>query len=121
MSKSHTRLLLALALTAAGVAPAMAGMNGTESMSRMERPRAVQSNSQQSQWVSARVKSANVAARKITVAHAAIKSIGMPPMTMTFAVADATQLASLKKGDRVEIQVADLEGAATIVNFRTQR
>lgn len=121
MSKSKTHMILALSLTLAGVAPAMAGWNGTESMLHNERARAAQLNLQQSAWVSAQVKSANVSARKITVSHAAIKSIGMPAMTMTFAVADEMQLESLKKGDQVEIQVSNLAGVAKVVDLRTQR
>jgi Cu/Ag efflux protein CusF len=96
----------------------MAGMNGTDSMLRMEQARTVQSNSQQSPWISAQVKRTNVPAQKITVSHAAIKSIGMPAMMMTFTVADQARLATLKRGDRVDIQAADLASAATVVNFR---
>ena len=44
----------------------------------------------------------------------------MPAMTMTFAVADTTHLAMLKKGDRVDIQVAEIAGAPKVVNFRMQ-
>jgi Cu/Ag efflux protein CusF len=114
MSKFHTRLLLALALTAAGAAPAMAGMNGTDWLNRMEQMRPVQANSQQP-WVSAQVKSANLRGGKITVTHAAIGSIGMPAMTMTFGV--AKHVAAVKKGDQISVQLAN-RGAWQVVNYR---
>jgi Cu/Ag efflux protein CusF len=115
MSKFHTRLLLALALTAAGAAPAMAQANGTDWLNRMERMRPVQANSQQP-WVSAQVKSANLRSGKITVTHAAIGNIGMPAMTMTVGVAPA-HFAAVKKGDQISIQLAK-RGAWQVVSYR---
>ena len=82
----------------------------------MERMRPVQVNSQQP-WVSAQVKGANLGSGKITVAHAAIGSIGMPAMTMTFGVAKPAHVAAVKKGDQISIQLAK-RGAWQVVDYR---
>ena len=78
----------------------------------------LQPNSQRSAWVSARVTRINVAAQRIEVSHVAVKSIRMPAMTMTFAVGDPAMLSKLKRGDQVDIEVANIAGSATVVNFR---
>ena len=63
----------------------------------------------------------NVPARKITISHQAVPTIGMPAMTMTFAAADRATLALLQRGDPVGIRVENRNGAMDVVNFRVQR
>ena len=53
-----------------------------------------------------------------TVSHVAVKSIRMPAMTMTLAVTDPSLLGKLKRGDQIDIEVANIAGAVTVVNFR---
>jgi Cu/Ag efflux protein CusF len=90
-----------------------------EHTARMLRGRGVlRSGSLQSAWVSAQVRSTNVPAQRIAVSHVAVNSISMPAMTMTLAVTDQAVLAKLKRGDRLDIEVADIAGAATVVDFR---
>ena len=106
---------LALALTLASAAPALAaGRNGIELLLRPSQP-----TQQEALWVSAHVERLNVPAHKITISHQAIARAGMPSMTMTFQVADNTQLARLQINDPVDIQVANRNGGVEIVNFRT--
>lgn len=90
-----------------------------EHTARMLAARGVlQPNSLQTAWVSAQVKKINVLAQRIEVSHVAVKSIRMPAMTMTLAVNDSALLATLKPGYQLDIEVANIAGAATVVNFR---
>jgi Cu/Ag efflux protein CusF len=57
-------------------------------------------------------------ARRVYVSHVAVKSIKMPAMTMALAVTDPALLGKLKRGDQIDIEVSNVAGAATIVNFR---
>jgi Cu/Ag efflux protein CusF len=43
-------------------------------------------------------------ARKITLKHAEIKNLDMPPMTMVFQLAEGAQLGTLKVGDKVRFK-----------------
>lgn len=58
---------------------------------------------------------------KLTLRHGEIKSIGMPPMTMVFALQDPSQGQALKVGDVVRFRVADLHGALTITHIEAAR
>lgn len=108
------RVVLAVALTLASAAPAVAaGRNGIESLLRPSQPA-----QQEALWVSARVERLNVPARKITISHQA--TAGMPAMNMTFAVADTDTLALLQNGNSVGIQVQNRHGAVQLVDFRVQ-
>lgn len=58
---------------------------------------------------------------KLTLRHGEIKSMGMPPMTMVFALQDPAQGQALKVGDAVRFRVADLQGALTITHIEAAR
>lgn len=60
------------------------------------------------------VRKVDAAAKKITLRHGPLKSLGMPPMTMVFRVRDAALLEGLKPGDKVLFQ-AEQEGGAIVV------
>lgn len=51
---------------------------------------------------------------RITLRHAEIKSLDMPPMTMVFRVQDARWLDGLAVGDKVRFAAAKLEGQYTV-------
>jgi Cu(I)/Ag(I) efflux system periplasmic protein CusF len=53
-------------------------------------------------------------AKKITIKHAEIKSLDMPPMTMVFQVKDASLLDNLKTGDKVQFRVVK-EGSVYLI------
>ena len=53
-------------------------------------------------------------ANKITLKHAEIKSIDMPPMTMVFQVKDPAMLDAVKAGDKVKFAV-EMKGTAIIL------
>lgn len=50
----------------------------------------------------------------ITLAHGAFKTLGMPAMTMTFALADPGLIQGLKVGDRVRVAVAAGDGGLRV-------
>lgn len=107
MSKSRTTIVLAFALALAGGAPAFAHKDMTDWLSMMDKQ---QPNPQETPWVNARIVKVNAAAQSVTISHGAIKSIGMPAMSMTFGVTDTSRLSTLKKGQRVDIQVENSAG-----------
>lgn len=51
---------------------------------------------------------------KLTIRHAEIKSLDMPPMTMVFHVRDAKMLDQVKVGDRVRFAAEKLGGNYTV-------
>lgn len=63
------------------------------------------------------VKKVDKAAGKITVAHGPLQNLGMPGMTMAFAVKDAGWLERFKAGDKVRFLVEMVNGAYTIVQM----
>lgn len=55
--------------------------------------------------------------KKITLRHGEIKSIGMPPMTMVFQLADPAWIDQYKVGDKVRFDVEQINGAYTVVRM----
>jgi Cu/Ag efflux protein CusF len=53
---------------------------------------------------------------KLTLRHAAIKSLDMPPMTMVFNVRDKATLERLKVGDKVRFKVVNDGGKFTVTD-----
>jgi Cu/Ag efflux protein CusF len=104
----------------AGASASAASKYGTpEHTARMLASRGIlQPNSQQTAWVSGQVTSTDVSAQRVYVSHVAVKSIKMPAMTMALAVTDPALLGKLKRGDQIDIEVSNVAGAATVVNFR---
>lgn len=50
------------------------------------------------------------AEKRVVIKHGRIPSLGMDPMTMEFAVADARLLASLKPGDKIRFAASYRDG-----------
>ena len=61
------------------------------------------------------VKKVDKAAGEVVIQHGQLDSIGMPPMTMAFGVADKSWLNKLKAGDRIRF-AAEMKGGAAIVS-----
>lgn len=55
-------------------------------------------------------------AKKITIRHGEIKSLGMPPMTMVFQVNDAALLDPIKPGDTIQFRAEKSSGGAFIAS-----
>ena len=54
---------------------------------------------------------------KVTLRHGEIKNLGMPPMTMVFALQDPALGQTLKVGDKVRFRVADMNGALIVTQI----
>ena len=70
-----------------------------------------------SHLVDGQVTKVDPSAKKITIRHAEIKSLDMPPMTMVFQVADPGFLTKVKAGDKVKFSVERVNGAMTVTGI----
>jgi Cu/Ag efflux protein CusF len=61
------------------------------------------------------VKKIDKVAGEIVIQHGQLDSIGMPPMTMAFGVADKSWLNKLKAGDKIRFAAA-MQGSQAIVS-----
>ncbi len=61
------------------------------------------------------VKKIDKAAGEVVIQHGQLDSIGMPPMTMAFGVADKAWLNKLKPGDKIRF-AAEMKGGNAIVS-----
>lgn len=61
------------------------------------------------------VKKIDKAAGEVVIQHGPLDSIGMPPMTMAFGVADKGWLGKLKAGDKIRF-AAEMRGSQPIVS-----
>lgn len=66
------------------------------------------------------VRKIDLEAGKLTLRHAEIKSLDMPPMTMVFQVRDKSLLAPLKLGSRVQFQVVHEGGKFVITALKVK-
>ena len=56
---------------------------------------------------------------KITLKHAEIKNLDMPPMTMVFSVSDPKLLDGLKTGDKVQFRAVNEGGKLTVTELQS--
>lgn len=61
------------------------------------------------------IKKIDKAGGAIVIKHGTLDSIGMPPMTMSFGVADKAWLSKLKVGDKIRF-LAEMKGGTPIVS-----
>ena len=61
------------------------------------------------------VKKVDKAANEVVIQHGQLDSIGMPPMTMSFGVADKSWINKLKAGDKIKF-AAEMKGGSPIVS-----
>jgi Cu(I)/Ag(I) efflux system protein CusF len=61
------------------------------------------------------VKKVDAKAGEVVIQHGQLDSIGMPPMTMAFGVADKSWLGKLKSGDKIKF-AAEMKGGNAIVS-----
>ncbi|HEY6134596.1 MAG TPA: copper-binding protein [Rubrivivax sp.] len=67
------------------------------------------------------VRKIDVEAGKLTLRHAEIKSLDMPPMTMVFVVKDKSLLDKLKTGDKVRFKAINDAGKYTVTEIEPVR
>ena len=106
MKNRIPRLLIALALVAAGPAIAQAKPGGADAAAEM---------------TDAEVRKIDLAASKITLKHGEIKSLDMPPMTMVFHVRDKALLAKVQVGDKLRFKAINDAGKYTVTDIQLQR
>lgn len=68
----------------------------------------------------AEIRKIDPASRKITLKHAEITHLGMPPMTMVFQVQDAALLQPFKPGDLVRFRVEKIGGAYVVTRLEAR-
>ncbi|MBN8464249.1 MAG: copper-binding protein [Dechloromonas sp.] len=61
------------------------------------------------------VRKVDTAGGEVVIQHGPLDSIGMPPMTMAFGVADKSWLNRLKAGDRIRF-AAEMKGGNAVVS-----
>jgi Cu(I)/Ag(I) efflux system periplasmic protein CusF len=68
----------------------------------------------------AEVRKVDKEAGKVTLRHAEIKHMDMPPMTMVFQVRDKAMLNDVKVGDQVRFSVVDERGSMVVTEIRAK-
>ena len=72
-------------------------------------------------WAEGTLKKIDQTTHTAVIAHGPIESIGMAPMTMQFAVKDATGLAKLKAGDKVRFQAIMAGGDIVVTRIEAAK
>lgn len=63
------------------------------------------------------IKKVDVQTGTVTIAHAYIPNLDMPPMTMSFKAKDPAMLGKWKAGDKVRFRSADVKGTLTVFSI----
>lgn len=69
--------------------------------------------------VEAEVRRINTRASTLSVRHGHIPNLDMPPMTMTFQLADPALLEGLSVGDNILVTVDRIDGAYTVMSVES--
>jgi Cu/Ag efflux protein CusF len=71
----------------------------------------------------AEVKTVDKAGRTVTLKHGPLKSktVEMPAMTMTFAVANASLLSTVKEGDKVKVTIENVKNQPTVTSLAMEK
>lgn len=70
------------------------------------------------EWVAAEVRKVDLESSRVTLRHGEIKSVNMPPMTMVFAVRDASMLEAIKVGDAILFTVVRDQGRLVVTQIK---
>jgi Cu/Ag efflux protein CusF len=70
------------------------------------------------EWTAAEVRKIDAEAGKITLKHAEIKHLDMPPMTMVFHLKDKALLNGLKVGDKLQVVTARQDGKFVVTELK---
>jgi Cu(I)/Ag(I) efflux system periplasmic protein CusF len=65
------------------------------------------------------VRKIDLAQGKVTLRHAEMKHLDMPPMTMVFLVKDKGLLTTIKAGDKVKFRAINDGGKFTVTDIQT--
>lgn len=97
-------LLVAMALSIAVGTPVVATAQATQ-------PETKTASAAAADFTDGEVRKVDAGSRKVTLKHAEIKNLDMPPMTMTFNVKDAALLDRLQVGDRIRFRAEKDSGS----------
>ena len=67
------------------------------------------------------IKKLDATAGKVTIAHAEIVNLNMPPMTMSFKAKDPAMLKPWKEGDKIRFRSADVKGVLTVYSIEAAK
>ncbi len=71
--------------------------------------------------VNGTVKKVDKSAGEVVLTHGELTNLGMPAMTMAFAVKNKAWLDQLKKGDKIRFMADMVNGAVTVVHFEPSK
>ncbi len=71
--------------------------------------------------VNGEVRKVDASANRITLSHDAIPNLGMPKMTMVFAVKEPAMLKQVKAGDKVRFAADRIGGELTVVGLQAAK
>ncbi len=80
-------------------------------------PQSAQTSSTAAAFTEGEVKKVDLSTGKVTLRHAEIKSLDMPPMTMVFTVKDKALLQGVAAGDQVRFVVVSENGKLVITEL----
>lgn len=118
MTKSMITITMALSILAVGT-PLLAGAQPTANPGVT--PGAPSAAAPAADMVSGEVRSVNKDTKKITLKHAEMPSLEMPPMTMVFQVKDPAMLDMVKSGDKVRFKAQKAGGAFVVTELEVVR
>jgi len=115
------QLIPSLLITLTVAVPAMAQQKTEEHTAHHPAASASSATGGASDMTEGEVRKIDKAQSKITLKHAEIKSLDMPPMTMVFNVKDKAVLDSVQPGDKVKFKAVNEAGKFTVTELRVIR
>ncbi|MCY7319805.1 MAG: copper-binding protein [Ramlibacter sp.] len=82
---------------------------------------AAQAKPATTEMTDAEVRKVDKGNKKITLKHAEIKNLDMPPMTMVFLVNDVAMLDKVKAGDKVRFKASNDGGKMTVTEMQAAK
>ena len=67
------------------------------------------------------IKKIDAAKGKVSIAHAEITNLKMPPMTMSFKAKDPAMLKGFREGDKIRFRAAEVKGDLTVVSIEAAK
>lgn len=108
--------MLGLACALGAASPAWSAL-----LNDRERPEVQVAQAAAGDMVDGEVRKVDKDTSKITLKHAEIKALDMPPMTMVFNVKDKALLNDLRVGEKVRFRAIQEQGRYVIVDMKAQR
>jgi Cu/Ag efflux protein CusF len=78
----------------------------------------ISTTSMAAEFTQGEVKKIDLQQKKITIKHEELKNLGMPAMTMVFAVSDDALFAKAKQGQAIEFVAEKVNGKLTVTEIK---